>query len=83
MGELTPADWTAELERNGRVVFPLRRQLVTQWPTVVVDTEGIRTGHRLMPWIGMGTAGIPTGTPVLRMLPILPATEQGRYADHG
>ncbi|MFI5732084.1 hypothetical protein ACIA49_18315 [Kribbella sp. NPDC051587] len=26
MGELTAADWTAELERNGRVVFPLRRR---------------------------------------------------------
>jgi hypothetical protein len=25
-GELTPADWTAELQRNGRVVFPLRRR---------------------------------------------------------
>ncbi|MFF1820983.1 hypothetical protein ACFVWG_27005 [Kribbella sp. NPDC058245] len=26
MGELTAADWTAEFERNGRVVFPLRRR---------------------------------------------------------
>lgn len=125
MGELTPAEWTAELERNGRVVFPLRRrpcvvraavilllltpnivfsivdfaeestvgrifnligftvyavilggtiwQLATRWPTVVVDTEGIRAGRRLMPWADVGTAGIPTGTPVLRSLPILPA----------
>lgn len=24
MGELSPHEWTAELERNGRVVFPLR-----------------------------------------------------------
>lgn len=24
MGELSPAEWTAELERSGRVVFPLR-----------------------------------------------------------
>ncbi|MET7281164.1 hypothetical protein ABZS29_23205 [Kribbella sp. NPDC005582] len=26
MGELSPADWTAELERSGRVVFPLRKR---------------------------------------------------------
>ncbi len=130
MGELTPAEWTAELERNGRVVFPLRRrpcalraavilalltpltvsaimgfaeestggrifglvgftayavilggtvwQLVTQRPTVVVDTEGIRTGRKLMPWAGVGTAGIPTGTPVLRSLPVLPADVRGK-----
>jgi hypothetical protein len=125
MGELTPSDWTAELERNGRVVFPLRRRpsavraavilllltpntvlsivefaeestvgrifdvvgftgyalilggilwlLVTRRPIVVVDSEGIRSGRRFMPWAGVGTAGIPTGTPLLRSLPILPA----------
>ncbi|MFC9690278.1 hypothetical protein ACFTSF_17155 [Kribbella sp. NPDC056951] len=125
MGELGPAEWTAEFERGGRVEFPLRRrpaalraavlllllapvnvnaivgfadestvgrifevcglagyalilggitwQLVTRRPIVVVDTEGIRTGRKLMPWDAVGTAGIPTGPTILRSLPVLPA----------
>ncbi|GAA1685115.1 hypothetical protein GCM10009745_31970 [Kribbella yunnanensis] len=125
MGELGPAEWTAEFQRSGRVVFRLRRrpaalragvillllapsnvfnivefadestvgrifdgfglaawafivggitwQLVTRRPIVVVDTEGIRTGRKLMSWDAVGTAGIPTGPTILRSLPVLPA----------
>ncbi len=125
MGELGPAEWTEELQRSGRVVFPLRRrpaalraavilllltpsnvfsildfadettvgrifdgfgltayavilggvtwQLVTRRPIVVVDGEGIRSGSKFMPWDAVGTAGIPTGTKILRTMPVLPA----------
>ncbi|TDD43677.1 hypothetical protein E1263_41490 [Kribbella antibiotica] len=124
-GEQTPAAWTEEFQRNGRVVFPLRRrpyvlrgavilfvyglsgvsnlisladqsgyrllatslrvmllltligigswQLITRWPILTVDAEGIRYGRAFMAWDEVGTAGIPRGPAFFRTLPVLPA----------